>query len=255
MVSITTQPNDSSLAGVLRCSRYAFGPNRLHYCGPDASQEIYQYIEDGFSDPGLASLLGAFKTMYPYLRHIAHANNIRDPFDERVVDAYWVGNELLDNIEKKTFHRHLIEDHHIPQRIGKKSFTLVEDKILKGAVPHHSFHALDIWKRTGHLEREHTVESMDSCRISWGTIVSIDGPTLTVETEPLLYQNGKLKLGAPTRKKIARSLEATYDVEQVKLGEIITMHWSVPCEVISGEQAARLKRYTLRHIRLANLTI
>jgi len=57
--------------GILRCSRYAFGPNRLHYCGPDANSEIRSYIDEDATDPGLEKLMSQFQTMFPYLRHIA----------------------------------------------------------------------------------------------------------------------------------------------------------------------------------------
>ncbi|MFH1111953.1 MAG: DUF6390 family protein [Patescibacteria group bacterium] len=241
--------------GVLRCSRYAFGPNRLHYCGPDANFEIASYIKEGISDPGLTHLLEQFKTMYPYLCHIAEANKIANPFDERVVEAYWIGNELLETIEKRKFYHHLIEGQQIKKRVGAKEFELLSDKLRQGAVPHHSFHVLDIWLRTGHLEREHTLESMDECRVSWGRVIAIDGPTITVLTRPLLYHLGKLFLGDPINKKITRKLESTYDIEQLTVGDIVSIHWSVPCEVITEQQAAQLEKYTLRHITFANQTL
>jgi hypothetical protein len=56
-------------------------------------------------------------------------------------------------------------------------------------------------------------------------------------------------------KKLARRLEAEYDIEQIKPGDIVSIHWSVPCEVITERQAAMLRKYTLRHIALANKTI
>lgn len=241
--------------GILRCSRYAFGPNRLHYCGPDANREILAYIQAGATDPGLQKLLSAFQTMYPYLRHIAEANGIDDPFDERVVEAYWLGNELLETIEKKKFYRHLLEGLALKKRLGGKSFARITEKIGQGAVPHHSFHVLDIWKRTGHLEREQTLESMDSCRISWGKVQEVDGPRVVVETEPLMYSDKKLYLGAPIQKEIRRRLESEPDIEQLRIGQIVSIHWGVPCEVITPRQARMLRRYTLRHIRLANLTL
>ena len=241
--------------GILRCSRYAFGPNRLHYCGPDKNRDIHGYINAGVEDPGLAQLLAQFRTMYPYLRVIAEANHIRDPFDERVVEAYWIGNEFLDAVPQRAFHRHLVEVQRIPERIGKRSFSYVERKIGQGAVPHHAFHVLDIWKRTGHLEKEHTLESMDECRVSWGKVVAAAGPVIEVETEPLIYMNGKLKLGAPVKRKLPRRLEAEYDIEQVKPGEWVSIHWGVPCEVLAPRQVANLKKYTLRHLALANQTI
>lgn len=241
--------------GILRCSRYAFGPNRLHYCGPDANQEILAYIQNGEVDPGLKSLLSAFQTMYPYLQHIAEANGIEDPFDERVVEAYWIGNELLEKIEEKKFYKHLAEGLELKKRLGNKSFERITEKIGQGAVPHHSFHVLNIWKRTGNAEREHTLESMDSCRISWGVVKVIDGPKVVVETEPLLYTEGKLYLGTPVRKEIVRKLESEPDIEELKPGDLVSIHWRVPCEVITPKQAQSLKKYTLRNIALANRTL
>lgn len=238
--------------GILRCSRYAFGPNRLHYCGPDANEEIAGYIQSGATDLGLTHLLKQFQTMFPYLRKIAEVNNIEDPFDDRVVEAYWIGNNLLETFSKKLLYDHLVDDHKLPKRIGKKSFKLVENALRAGAAPHHSFHVLDIWKRTGNLQIEHTPESMSECLVSWGTVISVDGPYINVKTPRLKYRDKKLFLGDPEPRKLVRRLESYYDIEQIKTDDLMTIHWGVPCEVISGQQAARLKKYTLQHITLAN---
>uniref|UniRef100_A0A831Z0N4 Uncharacterized protein n=1 Tax=candidate division WWE3 bacterium TaxID=2053526 RepID=A0A831Z0N4_UNCKA len=241
--------------GIMRCSRYAFGPNRLHYCGPDANRQILSHIQEEAGDPDLRRLLAEFQTMYPYLLHIAHANGIADPFAERVVEAYWIGNELLENISQKQFYRHLREGLQLKNRLGGKAFDRLTKKIEQGAVPHHSFHVLDIWKRTGHEEREHTLESMDSCRVSWGEVTQVQGPEVTVSIEPLLYAGGKLYLGDPVSKTFRRNLEAEFDIEQLQPGQIVTIHWGVLCESIRPRQAAFLRRYTLRHIELANQTL
>ena len=247
--------NAQSLDGILRCSRYAFGPNRLHYCGPDKSSEIKDYIDDEVSDGGLTQLLTQFETLYHYLVHIATANHIHNPLDPRVVEAYWIGNSLLDAVAKKDFYLHLKDGLSLQDKLGAKNFSLVEAKVEQGAVPHHSFHVLDVWKRTGHVERDHTLESMDACRISWGTVVSAIGPFITVSSEPLLYVGGKLMLGAPIPRKLTRLLEAEYDIEQLKVGDIVSIHWDVICEILTPRQVASLRKYTERHIALANLTI
>ncbi len=241
--------------GLLRCSRYAFGPNRLHYCGPDANRQLFSYLEAEIADPGLVIILRGFKTMYPYLRLIADANNIRDTFDDRVVEAYWVGNNLLDVVKVRTFFNHLRDEQQLKKRLGWGAVDVLGDKIVRGAVPHHSFHVLEVWKRTGHLDKEHTLESMDSCRISWGNVLAVDGPHINVHTQPLVLRDGKLALGAAIDKKIVRSLGAEIDIESLQSGQIITMHWGVPCEVITRAQAAELKRRTLDHIRFANETL
>ena len=98
-----------NLGGIMRCSRYSFGPNRLHYCGPDRNSELRDYIKTNKTDPGLRGILQKFETLYPYLRHIARINNISDPFDYRVVEAYWLGNSLLDFEEKKELYNFLVD--------------------------------------------------------------------------------------------------------------------------------------------------
>jgi hypothetical protein len=241
--------------GLLRCSRYAFGPNRLHYCGPDANQELFSYIDEEAADPGLEQLLKGFATMYPYLRLIAHANNIRDVFDERVVEAYWIGNSLLDRVQVRAFFSHLSDEQQLKKRMGWEMVNVLGEKIVRGAVPHHSFHVFEVWKRTGHLDKEHTLESMDSCRISWGKVERVDGPFLDVVSEPLVLTDGKLALGAGVKKRLQRSLGAELDIDSLQPGQFLTFHWGVPCEVVSVQQAAELKRRTLEHIRFANETL
>ena len=39
-----------------------------------------------------------FSGAWPYLELIASANAIADPLDARVLEAYWVGSELLEGI-------------------------------------------------------------------------------------------------------------------------------------------------------------
>jgi hypothetical protein len=83
--------------GIFRCSRYAFGPNRLHYCGPDANRTMKEYLDAGESDPRLSAILQRFQNLYPYLLHIAEGNGIRDPFDDHSRRGVLVGKSLLDS--------------------------------------------------------------------------------------------------------------------------------------------------------------
>jgi len=244
-----------TMEGIMRCSRYSFGPNRLHYCGPDANKELHDLIESGESNIGLAHLLKQFKTLFPYLRQIAEANNIKDPFDNRIVEAYWLGNELLDRINQKRLYRFLIDDLRIKDKLKNKEFSWLEEKISRGAVPHHSFHVLNIWQQEGHHDLLNDLTRMDECRISSGVVTSVKGPEIIVTTEPLIYAGGKFAFGPVISKTLTRQLEAEYDIEQIKIGETVSIHWSVPCEVITKKQAETLRKYTLKNIAFANLNI
>lgn len=241
--------------GVLRCSRYAFGPNRLHFCGPDANREIWDYVNDGYTDFGLQKLLRGFETLYPYLDRIARSNRIPDPFDARVVDAYWIGNELLDTIDKRTLHQYFIDDLHLKDQLPIKRFRLLEERVGFGMLPNHNFHVFNVPKKMGHEEMLANPEHMDSCRISWGKVTEVSGPNITIMREPVLVTNGKLSLGPAVEKKIVRRLEADYDIEMLKPGEYVTLHWDIPCEVVSEADVVRLRKYTLESMRIANIDI
>ncbi|MBU0624901.1 hypothetical protein KKF05_01005 [Patescibacteria group bacterium] len=234
--------------GLLRCTRYAFGPNRLHYCGPDANREVLAYIEAGVSDPGLSALLQKFQTLYPYLCLIARANNIRDPFDDQVVEAYWLGNRLLENVNRYQFYRHLEDDLQLKKKVTPAQLDDITAPLAKNAVPHHSYHVFSVWKRTGHNDVPHTIESLDACRISWGTVTAVAGPKISVLRRPILTIGNQLTLGEPQPITVWRSLDCREDIDDVRLGQIITMHWGVPCEVITLEQKKNLKKYTLQHL-------
>ncbi len=262
--------------GVSRCARYSFGPNRLHLCGPDANREVLAYLTEGVTDGGLTHLLKKFNTLYPYLESIAHANNINDPFDARVVEAYWLGNKLLDSIQPQLFYRHLTDVLQLKKRLKPREFKFLTDKLSAFirvnirdyprrplARMHHNFHVFNVWQRTGHAETEHTLESMDKCRVSWGKVTLIDGPFITVMRQPLilgsppkkgenqkdsvnLFDEGvwRLTLGSPVPYRITRRLDDDSLMEEVKAGDTISIHWDMPCEILNPQQLQHLMHYT-----------
>lgn len=239
--------------GVLRCSRYAFGPNRLHFCGPDANREIWDYLNEGFTDFGLQKLLRGFETLYPYLDRIARSNHIEDPFDPRVVEAYWIGNDLLNKVDTSTLHRYFIDDLRLKDKLPLNTFRTLEERIGKGILPNHTYHVLTVPKKMGHTEMLFNLEQIDACRISWGKVVSVSGPNITVLYEPLVAENGTLRLGTPTEKKIIRRLEADYDFDLLQPGQFVTLHWDIPCEVLTEDIVRKLRYHTKEAIRIANL--
>jgi hypothetical protein len=249
---VDTVISTSSMSGQLRFIRYAFMPNRLRYCGgTDDNRTIFEYGIEHEVDRGLEPLLRKFTGALPYLQLIARANDIRDPFDERVVDAYWIGNELLEGVEVRQLYDSLIE------RFGKQLQGRTREWVLSkapaGARPHHNFHVFDVHSRVGELEN--TLETMDQCRVSWGKVVGHEGTELIIERSPLTLLDGKLALGPAERFRAVRQIEGKGFIERADVGDNVTIHWSWVCEVISDRQLRYLKRYTDHQLGIANQTI
>ena len=237
--------------GILRCARYAFMPNKLSFCGPDKNKDLFYYCHSQEVDQGLNLILKEFQVLYPYLKFIARSNQIKDPFDERIVEAYWIGNELLD-VTKSGLYNHLIDGQQLKKKLNKKLLKKVTDKISLGAKPHHSFHVLSVWKRTGHLDVMHTLSSMDLCRISWGKIKKIELPYLEVEYQPLVLENDRLKLGSLVGQKVLQGINDSSFIERPQIGQWISFHWGFACETLKDYQVKNLERYTQESIRLVN---
>ncbi len=237
--------------GTLLFARYAFMPNRLSYCGGDDNQTLFEYCAANHTDPGLVVLLEKFQAALPYLKLIARGNGIRDPFDRRVVEAYWLGNELLDRVDMVRFYDSLNE--RFSGRINPKALGYLLGKPPLGARPHHSFHVFDVHSRTGSLD--HSLDTMEKCRIGWGRISEIKEANFVVSYQPLELQAGKLKLGNDSKKTVLRQIDGMGFVTQFEVGNWISFHWDWACDILSERQVRNLEIYTRYHLDLASQTL
>lgn len=242
---------DTTVAGTSRFIRYAFMPNRLHYCGGDNNSVIFDYGVEGVREPPLEAMLRKFTGAMPYLSLIARSNGIDDPFDERVVEAYWLGNSLLSGVEVRQLHDALAE------RFSKQLQGRTRDWLLAkapaGARPHHNFHVFDVHSRVGEIE--HSLETMDNCRISWAKVTRVEGAELVVERQALTLANGQLALGAPVLERAVRQVDGRGFADSAFIGDWVSLHWGWVCEVLTPSQHSNLARYTADHLRIANQTM
>ena len=242
----------SAVGGTTRFVRYAFMPNRLQYCGGDDNRTILEYAVADVREPPLDRMLRKFSGALPYLALIARRNGIADPFDERVVEAYWIGNELLERVEARELYDHLRLRYR--GELSARVMDRVAAKAPAGARPHHSFHVLDVWRQT-ERGRNDVLATVDSCRISWGRVTAVEPGELIVERAPIELRGGALVLGAARPERITRMLEGDGFVGDAAVGDVVSIHWSWACEVLTGAQAALLERYTTQHLRLASETL
>jgi Family of unknown function (DUF6390) len=186
----------------------------------------------------------------PYLRLIAECNAILDPFDARVVEAYWLGNELLQGVEARALYDSLRA--RFGGQMRARDLDLVLGKAPAGAHPHHSFHVLEVCPRIGWPQ---ALAFMDNCRISWGKVVALDGSTLTVEVMPLVIAGHRLALGLPEHRAVNRECDGNGFVSAAQPGEWVSMHWGWACQVLSLLQVANLERWTRYHLDIVNQTL
>ena len=238
--------------GPLLFARYAYPPNALGLCGADAPRTLIQYGDARESDGGLAELARTFEGAWPYLGLIAAANRIGDPLDPRVVEAYWVGNDLLEQVRPGDLVRHL--DERFGRRLGRAQET-VAAAAAAGAVPHHCFHVFAVYPWLGLLRTGIVDEPLrihDQCRTTPAVVLAVDADLLQVLARPLTWHDGRLGLGAFAPRTVRWREDGLAFVARPRPGDLVSLHWDFVCDVLSPSGAGRLQQVTHRALACAN---
>jgi hypothetical protein len=226
----------------VRFARFAFPPHRLGYCGPGDGGEL-AHAARGHDDPGIRNVAAGFEGAYPYLQLLAGSNHRTDPLDADVVEAYWIGNELLDHVPLHDFGCSI--DERFRRRAGS-SWRHLDDRIPDG-VANHSYHVLHVMPWAG-LLRDGIVDEplliLDRCRISWAEVLpgATDDGRILVRRSPLVWSGSRLVHGEPV-------VEAVDSPIALEPGDVVALHWDWVCERLTPRQLAWLRRITDRQLR------
>ncbi|MGI9093114.1 MAG: DUF6390 family protein [Mycobacteriales bacterium] len=233
--------------------RYAYPPNRHGYCGPADNQSFFEYGASDVVDPGLRTLASQFAGAWPYLELIAGATGIPDPLDRRVVEAYWVGNGLLDSVGVQALGDSMEE--RFRRRTGRQ-FPALAQSVVAGGVPHHSYHVFCIYPWVGLLgadrHGEHALHVLDRCRIRWGKVQQVIGDEVVVESQPLTWDGRRLSLGPAGTETVVRSVDGVGMITELAPGDWVSMHWEWVCDRLDRRQLTALRQFTARHLSLVN---
>lgn len=246
-----TVPDPAS--GPVLFVRYAYPPNQRGYCGPDDNASFLEYGRSGQIDAGFRTLAESFTGAWPYLELIASETGIADPLDRRVVEAYWIGNELLDRVAPSAIGDSMEE--RFRRSVGRQ-FGNLAASVNAGALPHHSYHVFCVYPWLGLLGadrmREHALDVLDKCRIRWAKVVQVAGAEVLIESQPLRYDGRRLEL-APRQVEVATgAVDGPDRVQLLAPGDWVAVHWDWVCDRLTDRQMSSLRRHTLKHLAIAN---
>ena len=232
-------------------ARYAYPPNALGYCGPGDSLAVLEHAAAGVGGRDLRALAARFEGAWPYLQLIAATNGVADPLDRRVVEAYWVGNGLLEAAGGTGLAEFV--DGTFGTRAGRHRADLATTAF--GAVPHHSFHVFAVYPWVGLLRAgrvEEPLRVLDGCRIRWGTVVSVAGPVAVVSARPLEWTGDRLRLGARRPEVVTVSADGLGLAGPLHPGDVVSMHWDWVCDRLDARSLRALSRATARSLAAVN---
>lgn len=125
--------------GLTLAAKICWGCKRANDLG--ITSTLKEYAESNGKSHSEENISGSLKKLYSYIYYliIAESNNIDDPFHLNVVKAYWIGNELLENVKdsvvRKVFKK--MESEHDKVILGYVLMPLIK----KTGFAHHNFYA------------------------------------------------------------------------------------------------------------------
>jgi hypothetical protein len=241
--------------GPVLFARYAYPPNRLGLCGPDAAPTLRDGAREGAARE-LRELARGFEGAYPYLQLIATENGLADPLDRRVVEAYWLGSDLAARVGPRALHRSVEE--RFRKRMTTRDWGWLELAVAGGSHPVHAFHVLQIFPRIGLLrggDAGPVLDTMDACRIRWGRVVAVEDDQLIVEAARLELSDGALRPGPPRIETVTGWIDARGPLGGAKPGDDVSIHWGWACERLDASRLGRLVAWTDAALAVANQAI
>jgi len=241
---------------------YSVKPHQLGFCGPknkNTKKILSDYLKGKHrNEKEIQKILSCFKVVFSYYSLIAKANKL-SPFDQKVVESYWIGSHFLDKVKISDLKRLIVKTF---KRPDLASF------LNKFSRPHHSFHVLIVGSTSIVLKGK----LLDLCRIGYGQILKVEKNKLIVKYKPLtpleisrskrlppcrrqsgsltgLIVKQKVRLGDYVKIKIDWN---KYIIKEPKVGDWISFHWKQACQILTLEQVKNLDYYTKLSIKNAN---
>jgi uncharacterized protein DUF6390 len=247
---VTSAKNRLEIDGPTLFARYAYPPNALGYCGPEDNGALLQRGA-GSGGGDLTALARAFDGAWPYLEFIAQLTG-RSPLDYEVVEAYWLGTRLLDEIDLGTHGSELLD--RLRGRAGP--VARIPGAIAPDARCDHNFHCFEIYPWMGLLAAgrggDRPREVLDRCRIRWGEVMAVDDDRVDVRYQPLSWDGKALRLGEEAVESATWAREGLRLVNGLQPGDHVALHWEWVCDRLDPHQLDDLRRSTVRQLSIVN---
>ena len=179
--------------------------------------------------------------MHLYFELIAKANN-KEPFDAEVIEAYWIGNSLLENVPFKEIQKTILSFQKLglPKSIAEKKAAGLPEEML----PHHSMHVLYVNFISQKVKP--IVQNLSNCMVQWAKVTEANSNAISVKGFELVAELGELKL----REK-NKTVQNPFALE-LKARDAITVHWGNAIEKIPAQELKNLQKCTIKNLAAVN---
>ncbi len=221
-------------------SRFSLSPNALGYCGKDsAPAKFLGCIATGNCEQVTAEI-PHFIVLHPYLKTLAQISN-KIMFDYEVIEAYWLGNDLLERAKLEDYS--LLLENFKAQGVPENLLEELAHKQPKAFIPNHLFQVLHVGVGRSSGAVTFNIESINNCMIRWGKVTEVQDNIIKTDLNSLMQSTeGKHELTViPEELTVDKRL-----IEEVTPKKVVAVHWGVVVKVLTQDEAHKLRFWTER---------
>lgn len=218
-------------------SLFSYSPNQRGYCGRSSAGHVFfRCIRDGVCGD-VSQELTHFIVLYPYLKTIASVTGL-SPFDHKVVEAYWLGNDLLKKMPTEAYD--ILLDMFKQQGVPVWLIDSLRKKRPAKFIPTHLFQVLHVGVGQASGAVPFNLASVNNCMVRWGKVVSVTEKKIELNLSKLSKSQKSYQV---IRTKEMVSAEA-FPFFKPKVGDTVAMHWRHGVKILSREEEKDLMYWT-----------
>jgi hypothetical protein len=239
---------DKKDKGLELAARFSSITNKLRYCGPkDAYIDFYKLLKgEKYDREKIVNHFKKYEGLYVYLDRISKKHNL-DLLDYKVIESYWLGNELLDDFTKKDFNEIIkgLVTRGLPNSYAEDAIK----RLPQGMNPIHSFNVLfiGVGRTSGTVPTN--IITMNKCIVSVGVVLKITKRQLITHVRQLKILKGELVFSEPEVKYMEYIQEF---LPGLKVKDKIAIHWDFACKILTRREETNLRKYTQNNIDALN---
>lgn len=220
-------------------SRFSLPPNSLGYCGRGSAPEKFKACVIEGKCKNVEDEIKSFIVLHPYLRTISKITG-RPKFSYKVIESYWLGNDLLLKARNKDYQTLL--KYFEKQGVPKWFVEELKKKKPKKFIPTHLFQVLHVGVGKASGSVPYNLETINNCMVRWGRVVRVNGSSAKVELNSLKKKHGLFYL---TKTKETVPFIPGF-IKGIKAGDTVTVHWKQINKILTIEELENLKYWTDR---------
>jgi hypothetical protein len=222
-------------------SRFSFSPNNLGYCGRKEAMDVFKQCIIYNSCEKVKKEAKHFIVLYPYLKTIAEITK-KPIFSYQVLEAYWIGNNLLKKAKLK--HYNLLLLNFAKQGVPHFFIKELKNKRPREFIPHHLFQVLHVGVGRASGSVPFNLNSINNCMVRWGRVLEIKQNKTVIDLNSLEKRKRKYQLVV---KKETINFDSNF-IPNLKIGSVVAVHWKKAVKILTADEEKNLIFWTRKII-------